>query len=397
MRCFPFEAHDAEGEDELGEVAAEDFRSVVRGAQAKVFFGVQAQDEAGAGAACSTGALAGGGLADATDFEGGKACPGRGGGDACEAGVDDGGDAVDGDGGLGDVGGEDDLATRSGLDGAVLLGGCEVAVEWEEIDAEAMGDGRAGVGGTADFCHAGKEDEGVSGGAWDDGAEGVGDLCFEGGGGVGLVLDGEREHASGGVQDGAVAEEGGDGRGVEGGRHDEEFQVGARGVLEAAKQSEREIGVEVALVELVEDDDTDAAECGVGDEAAGEDAFGDEAKAGARAFDLFEADAVADGLAGLLVEFFCDAACGHACGETARFEDDDFAGDVREECGRDAGGFACAGRGFEDEVGGDAEGCQDVRQKIVYGKVGAWGHRLKFFGSDIGARTRTLRLERATC
>ena len=42
-------------------------------------------------------------------------------------------------------------------------------------------------------------------------------------------------------------------------------------------------------------------EGGVGEQAAGEDAFGDEAEAGARAADIFEADLVADGVA----DFFC--------------------------------------------------------------------------------------------
>ena len=50
-------------------------------------------------------------------------------------------------------------------------------------------------------------------------------------------------------------------------------------------------------MEFVEDDGGDAAEGGVGEQPAGEDAFGDEAEAGARAGDVLEADLVADCLA----------------------------------------------------------------------------------------------------
>ena len=89
------------------------------------------EDLAGGGAAGAAGTLRGGGLADAADLKRGKAGPGRLGGDAGEAAVDDGGDAFDGDGTFGDVGGEDELGLRGRVDGAVLLGGGEVAVERE--------------------------------------------------------------------------------------------------------------------------------------------------------------------------------------------------------------------------------------------------------------------------
>ena len=53
-------------------------------------------------------------------------------------------------------------------------------------------------------------------------------------------------------------------------------------------------------MEFVEDYGVDAYEGGVGEQAAGEDALGDEAEAGFGADLLLEADLVADGLAGLL-------------------------------------------------------------------------------------------------
>lgn len=168
--------------------------------------------------------------------------------------------------------------------------------------------------------------------------------------GVGRVFDGEREDSAGGVEHLAVAEEGCDGGRVECGGHDDDLEVGARGLLQATEECEREVAVDVALVELIEYDGVDAGEERVADEAAYKDAFGDEAKARLRADGFFEAHLEADGFAGLLVPLPCDAACGHACGESTRFKDDDFAGNDLEECGWDAGGLAGAGFCLQDEV-----------------------------------------------
>ena len=71
------------------------------------------------------------GLADAGHLERGQPGPGRMAGDARQAAIDHGGDAIDGDGTFGDVGGEDDLAFGRRAHGAVLLFGRLVAVEGE--------------------------------------------------------------------------------------------------------------------------------------------------------------------------------------------------------------------------------------------------------------------------
>lgn len=149
------------------------------------------------------------------------------------------------------------------------------------------------------------------------------------------------------------------GFGVEGGGHDDDAEVWAGGELEAAEEGEREVGFEVTLVKFVEDDGGDVAEGGVLGDAAGEHTFGEETEAGAGAGDFFEADLVADGLAELFAEFERDAAGGHAGGDAAGFEDEDIAGE-RQERGWDAGGFPCAGFGFEDEVGGGLEPGEDA-------------------------------------
>jgi hypothetical protein len=118
--------------------------------------------------------------------------------------------------------------------------------------------------------------------------------------------------------------------------------------LEAAEEREGEIAFEVAFVEFVEDDAIDAAEFGIAQQAAGEDAFGDEAKPGARAGGIFEADLIADSFADSLAALGRDEAGGQARGEAARFEDDDVKAGVEQRC-RDARGFAGAGCGLDDE------------------------------------------------
>ncbi len=96
-------------------------------------------------------------------------------------------------------------------------------------------------------------------------------------------------------------------------------------MLETLEQGEGEIAFEMALVELIEDDGVDALERGIGDEAAGEDAFGHEAQAGVGAGALFEADLVPDGFADDFAKLRGDPARGHAGGDAARFEDEDLA------------------------------------------------------------------------
>jgi hypothetical protein len=73
------------------------------------------------GTSGASGALVGGGLADPADLQRGQARPGGVAGNAGEAAIDDGGDAFDGDGTFGDVGGEDDFGLGGRSESAVLL------------------------------------------------------------------------------------------------------------------------------------------------------------------------------------------------------------------------------------------------------------------------------------
>ena len=89
-----------------------DLRRVVIGAAVKILQRIKPDDAARRGARGTAGALRGGCLADARDFERGQSGPRRIARDARQAAVDYRGDAVDGDGAFGDVGGKNHFSLR---------------------------------------------------------------------------------------------------------------------------------------------------------------------------------------------------------------------------------------------------------------------------------------------
>ncbi len=151
-----------EGENGFGDVDAFDFGEFLGGAMGVFFFGPEAEADSGGGASGASGALIGGGLADFFDEEGVDAAVGIEAGDAGEAGIDDEADAVDGEGGFGDVGGDDDFAAVGAVDGGVLGGGREFAVEREDGAVASVGGGLEGGDGAGDFVGAGHENEDVA-------------------------------------------------------------------------------------------------------------------------------------------------------------------------------------------------------------------------------------------
>ncbi len=87
-----------------GQVGALDFGRVLSGTANEVLQRVEADGAARGGASGAAGTLVGGRLADAADLQCGQARPGGVAGDAGQAAIDDGCDAFDGDGTLGNVG-----------------------------------------------------------------------------------------------------------------------------------------------------------------------------------------------------------------------------------------------------------------------------------------------------
>ncbi|MEY3457391.1 MAG: hypothetical protein RL215_548 [Planctomycetota bacterium] len=295
---------------------------------------------------------------------------------SCESGIDDSLDAIDGDGGLGNVGGEYDFALWGRCEDEILIFGGHVAVEGEQGEGEAAGSGLESFGGAMDFCDTWEEDEDVSGGFSQCGFSAI---CS----GIGYwatvrfveVVNGDRELAALALENGAVIKKAGNGRGVEGGGHDHDFEVGADGMADASDHGECEVAVESSFVEFVEDDGADIFEEWVILEFAEEDAFGDDEDLGAGGEGFFKADLEANGFTGVFVSFRGHASGGGAGGDAAGFEEEDLlcASDAGvENGGRNAGGLAGAWRGDEDGAAGVFEGGDEMWEDFVNGKY--FGH-----------------------
>ena len=146
------------------------------------------------------------------------------------------------------------------------------------------------------------------------------------------------------------------------------LQVGPVGLLQVQRAGQRDVAVEVALVELVEDERRDAAQLRVLDHLPQQDAFGDEADAGVGAGDVLEANLVADLAAELGLAFPGDARRQQPRGQPARLEDDDLAGAeqaVIQQHLRDLRGFARAGGRGHDQPPGFPEAGHEVLFNFV--------------------------------
>ena len=101
----------------------------------------------------------------------------------------------------------------------------------------------------------------------------------------------------------------GNGRGIESRRHDDQSVV-----RESSKQRQSQIGIEMPLVELVQDHRADAGQRGIGQQPPRQHALGQESQARARAADVLETHLIADGFTDALAEFAGDTPGSQACG-----------------------------------------------------------------------------------
>ena len=100
---------------------------------------------------------------------------------------------------------------------------------------------------------------------------------------------------------------------------------GRASAAQALDERERDVPLQVPLVELVEHDHRDAGEVGRREEPSPEHPLGHEADARPRARDVLEAHLVADRAAHLLAQLLGHASRRHPRREPARLEDDDLA------------------------------------------------------------------------
>ncbi len=324
-------------QDDGGEVRAEDLRVRELRAGVEVVLAVEADADAVGGAAAAALALVGAGLRDRLDGEaldlGAVAVAG----DTGEPGVDDVLDARDGEGGLGDVGRQNDPASGVRLEDAVLLGVRQPGVEGQDL-GESVLLLRERVGRVPDLPLAGEEDEDVALALLLELLHGVGDRGDLVAVGVVGVLFEERPvaHLHGvctpaDLDDRGVAEVPGEALGVDGGRGDDDLEVGPLR-QQLGEVAQQEVDVEGPLVGLVDDDRVVGAQLAVGLDLGEQDAVRHQLDEGGLRVDLVgEADLPADGLAERGVQLLRHALGHGAGGDTTGLGVPDHAADASPE------------------------------------------------------------------
>jgi hypothetical protein len=194
----------------------------------------------------------------------------------------------------------------------------------------------------------------------------------------------DRKRASLALDQGSRAQQPADACPVDCRRHDDQPQVvPQRRRVEGERQSQ--VGVEAALVELVEQHRGNAAEFGIVEQHAGEHALRHYLDTGARRDPRVEPHPVADRRPHLLAEALCHPARRGPCRQPARFEHDDAAVPTPgrgQQAQRHAGGLAGPGRG--DEHGGAVR-----RQRLMERRQGVVdGQRNRRHGRYIGQNGR---------
>src|SRR5262249_60223872 len=103
----------------------------------------------------------------------------------------------------------------------------------------------------------------------------------------------DRKGAACALDDWRIAEELGDARAVERRRHDQELELSSQGLLHVARERQAEVGVEGALMELIEQNGGDARKRRIVEYEPREDALGHDFDARRRGDFAAEAPAVA--------------------------------------------------------------------------------------------------------
>ncbi len=308
-------APDRELERERREIGRRDLGRRVRRERALRALGPDPIADAGSGAARAAGALLGRRARDPLRLEAAHARAGIEHAAPLEARIDDGAHAVDREARLGDVGREHDLAAAAarGLKRRVLLGRRQLAVERQNVDVRAelrLAESRLHA---ADLGRAGQEHEQIAGRLRERAQHDARDdrvrrllagraRAGQRGQALADVADLDRMHARGVLDDWSAAEQPRDRGAVEGGRHREDAQRRRDVPLRIESERETDVGVEAALVELVEDHGRDAAERGVALQHPREHAFGHDLEPCLCAHARLEPHPVADGGAGPLAE-----------------------------------------------------------------------------------------------
>ena len=223
--------------------------------------GPQAKADAGFEAAGAAAALVGRGLAHPHRLQPRHARARREARHPHQPAIDHDAHAFDGEAGLGDRGRQHDLAPSGGRgrDGAVLVGRREVAIERRHVDigaeiAQALLD-------PADLADAGQEDQRAAAFLGECAPHRRRHRILDAAGRLAVEIAGvDRKHAARALDHRRAAQPLRHRPGIEGRRHGDHAQVLAQRRLRLAHQGEGKVGLQPALVQLVEDHAADAVE-----------------------------------------------------------------------------------------------------------------------------------------
>ena len=312
--CEVFDPGGFEGEDRLGHVEPLDFRDVAFGAALVVALRPEPDAHARRGSPGPPSALVRRGAADFFNEEGVDPAMGIVAGHAREAGVHDQCHPVDRQRSLRDVCRNNDLARGCPVDRPVLLGGRELAVQWEN-DATVAEPTADFPDRPVDLVGAGHEDENVPVGP----LEIVGHSLrreFPGRIVFGVVREKfhiDRINPPLRLQGRAGSEILREPGAIEGGGHHDDPQVRTRRLLKRERAGQADIAIKMPLVELVEDDRGNALQLRIGQHLAEKDSFRDEKNPRRGRGNIVEPDLVSD-----LAAEFHPALAGHARGQHPR-------------------------------------------------------------------------------
>ena len=334
----------------------------------------QPQAQPGGGATGASGALVGGRPRDGLHGERVQPAHRIVVGETRQPAVDHDADAVDGEGGFGHVGGDDDLAPGTGGQGLVLPLGREFAVEGKDRPPSGPPLRSQRLHRPADLMDAGHEDQGVA----------LGTACHRlaqhrhgpvpqrlAPHGVAGLLHLDRKHPAVRANVLRPRETRIQGQAFQRRRNHIQLEVRAQRGLQPAAQRQPDIPVDMALVELVENHRRDAAQARVPEQAPHQHTLGQVTNACILRDGAFEPDLVPDLAADAPPSFPSDAAGQHAGRHATGLEHDDLAGEpaVVTEDLRQARGLAGPGRGLQHDPH-PARPAGEVRQTLGQGVDG---------------------------
>ena len=338
--------------------------------------GPQAIREACGDAAGAAGALVGRGLRDRDRFQPREAAVGVVARLACQAGIDHHAHAGQGDRGFGDIGREHDAALfqRVRREHRRLLFERKFAVQRQQHSVPHRRYIAQGALRLSDLALAREEHEDVAFVLRECRFDRAAELRYRRLGAARREMrEGDRMTAPLRTQPRCV-EERREPFAIQGRRHQHDAQVRTHLRLHVQRQRKPEVGGQVAFVEFVEQQCADLFQRRVVLDHPGEDAFGDHLDARARRDLVLEADAIADRLADSLAELPRHEASSRTRGDATWFEQQDLAAiqPLRiEQCERNLGGLAGAGRRFQHEARMRGEAVADARQQGVDGERSA--------------------------